>query len=125
MAKIAFLHSHHLLNRPVAGMINRTISSAGRSMFHQVKCRGSMTPIRANDLKTRGIAAIESALVNSPEAVVTVRGKDKFVVMSLAHYQFLRECELNAALAETRADLAAGRFVRESATAHLARLDSL
>ena len=84
-----------------------------------------MTPIRANDLKTRGIAAIESALIDSPEAVVSVRGKDKFVVMSLAHYQFLRECELNAALAETRADLAAGRFVRESATAHLARLDSL
>jgi hypothetical protein len=54
-----------------------------------------------------------------------VRGKDKFVVMDLAHYHYLRECELDAALAETRADLTAGRFVQESAEAHLARLDAL
>ena len=56
---------------------------------------------------------------------MSVRGKDRFVVMDLAHYQYLRECELEAALAETRADLAAGRFVEESAAEHLARLDKL
>ncbi len=38
---------------------------------------------------------------------------------------YLRECELEAALAETRADLAAGRMVQESPEAHLARLDTL
>jgi hypothetical protein len=41
-----------------------------------------MTQLTANDLKTRGIAAIEAALAHDTEA----------------------------ALAETRADLAAGRF---------------
>lgn len=41
------------------------------------------------------------------------------------HEPPLRECELDAALAETRADLAAGRFVEESAAEHLARLDRL
>lgn len=35
------------------------------------------------------------------------------------------ECELTAALAETRADLAAGRCEQESPEAHLARLDTL
>lgn len=84
-----------------------------------------MSHISANDLKTKGIAAIEAALSESPEAIVSVRGKDKFVVMDLAHYHYLRECELDAALAETRADMAAGRFVQESAEAHLARLDTL
>lgn len=84
-----------------------------------------MSHISANDLKTKGIAAIEAALSESPEAIVSVRGKDKFVVMDLAHYHYLRECELDAALAETRADLAAGRYVQESAEAHLARLDTL
>jgi hypothetical protein len=84
-----------------------------------------MSHISANDLKTKGIAAIEAALSESPEAIVSVRGKDKFVVMDLAHYHYLRECELDAALAETRADLTAGRFVQESAEAHLARLDAL
>ena len=45
--------------------------------------------------------------------------------MDVAHYHHLRECELDAALAQTRADLAAGRFVQESAQAHVARLDKL
>ncbi len=84
-----------------------------------------MSHISANDLKTKGISAIEVALSNSPEAIVSVRGKDKFVVMDLAHYHYLRECELDAALAQTRADLAAGRMVQESPEAHLARLDGL
>lgn len=84
-----------------------------------------MSHISANDLKTKGISAIESALNDAPEAIVSVRGKDKFVVMDLAHYHYLRECELDAALAETRADLAAGRTIQESAADHLARLESL
>lgn len=84
-----------------------------------------MPHISANDLKTKGIAAIEAALGEAPEAIVSVRGKDKFVVMEIAHYHYLRECELDAALAQTQADLAAGRFVKESPEAHLARLETL
>lgn len=82
-----------------------------------------MSHITANDLKTRGIAAIEASLAEGRrEAVVSVRGTDRYVVMELAEYQRLRECELEAALAESRADIAAGRFVIESPAAHLARL---
>lgn len=83
-----------------------------------------MVHISANDLKTKGVAAIESALAEQPEAIVSVRGKERFVVMDLAHYQHLRECELEAALAETRADLAAGRFVEESAVVHMDRIEA-
>ncbi|MBK1695399.1 prevent-host-death protein [Chromatium weissei] len=83
-----------------------------------------MPSITANELKTKGIAAIESRLAQQPEAMISVRGKDRFVVMDLAHYHYLRECELDAALAATRADLAAGRFVIESPEAHLARMDA-
>ena len=81
-----------------------------------------MTRISANDLKTKGVAAIEAMLADHSEAIVSVRGKDKFVVMEIAQYNYLRECELEAALAETRADLAAGRLVQESAEAHVSRL---
>ncbi len=84
-----------------------------------------MTQISANDLKTKGISAIESALAEQPEAMVSVRGKNRFVVMEIAHYNYLRECELEAALAEARADLAEGRFVKESPEDHLARLENL
>lgn len=84
-----------------------------------------MSHISANDLKTKGVSAIEFALSTAPEAIVSVRGKDKFVVMDMAHYQYLRECELDAAWAKTRADLAAGRMVQESPEEHLARLDAM
>ena len=82
-----------------------------------------MPTLSANDLKTGGIAAIEAALDGQPETIISVRGKDRFVVMELAHYHYLRECELDAALAQSRADLAAGRWLAESAAAHVARLN--
>jgi predicted transcriptional regulator len=84
-----------------------------------------LSHISANDLKTKGIAAIETALGEAPEAIVSVHGKDKFVVMDIAHYHYLREYELDAALAQTQADQATGRFVQESPEAHLAWLDTL
>lgn len=83
-----------------------------------------MSHLTANDLKTKGVAAIEAMLEQHSEAIVSVRGKDRFVVMDIAQYHYLRECELEAALAETRADLAAGRFVQESPEEHVARVKS-
>lgn len=84
-----------------------------------------MSSISASDLKTKGFSAIEAALAHQSEATISVRGKDRFVVMDIAHYHYLRECEQDTALAETRADLAAGLFVKESAVAHLARLNAV
>ena len=84
-----------------------------------------MSSISANHLKTQGVSAITEALSNAPEAMVSVRGKDRFVVMDIAHYHYLRECELTAALAESQADIAAGRFARESVDAHMKRLAKL
>jgi len=83
---------------------------------------GSLT---ANDLKTRGVAAIEAMLARQAEAMISVRGKDRFVVMEMAQYHYLRECELDAALAQSKADVAAGRYVVESAQEHVARLDAM
>jgi hypothetical protein len=51
-----------------------------------------MSQISANDIKIKGIAAIEAALAEGSEAIVSVRGKDRFVVMDIAHYHYLREC---------------------------------
>jgi PHD/YefM family antitoxin component YafN of YafNO toxin-antitoxin module len=83
-----------------------------------------MSHLTANDLKTKGVAAIESVLAKHSEAIVSVRGKERFVVMDIAQYHYLRECELEVALAEARADLAARRFVQESPEEHLARVKS-
>lgn len=84
-----------------------------------------MSSISANTLKTQGVSAIAEALEDAPEATVSVRGKDRFVVMGIEHYRYLRECELTAALAESQADMKAGRFVKESVDAHMKRLAKL
>ncbi len=81
-----------------------------------------MGTIAANELKTRGVASISEQLVEEPEAFITVRGKKRYVVMDIEHFQYLRECELEAALLEAKADLAAGRVVVESVEEHMKRL---
>ena len=62
-----------------------------------------MGQLTANDLKVRGIAAIEDALAGQAEATISVRGTQRFVVMEVAQYHYLRECELEAALAQSHA----------------------
>ena len=84
-----------------------------------------MGQLTANDLKVRGIAAIEDALADQAEATISVRGTQRFVVMEVAQYHYLRECELEAALAQSRADLNAGRAVQETAQAHMDRLEAM
>lgn len=84
-----------------------------------------MNAISANDPKTKGVGTIEEALADNPEAFVTVRGQARYVVMSRERYAHLRECELEAALAESRADLDAGRFVKESVDRHVKRVAKL
>ena len=46
-----------------------------------------MGAIVANDLKTKGIKAIEDALLGHLEAPVSVRGQVKYVVMSQQQYE--------------------------------------
>ncbi len=81
-----------------------------------------MGTIAANDLKTRGVASISEQLAEAPEAIITVRGKSRYVVMDIEHYQYLRDCELEAALLEAREDVKAGRVVTESVADHIKRL---
>ena len=82
-----------------------------------------MGAIAANDLKTRGVASIKEQLADNLEAIITVRGKSRYVVMDIDQYQYLRECELEAALLEAREDVKAGRVVTESVAEHLNRLN--
>jgi len=81
--------------------------------------------ITANDLKTKGVAAIQSELEEQTEAIISVRGQQRFVVVDIAHYHYLRECELSAALSESKADIEAGRIIKESPEAHLKRLEAM
>ena len=60
--------------------------------------------ISANELKTKGVSIIENNLGQSKELI---------------------ECELEAALSQTRADVDAGRYVTESFDAHIKRVTNV
>lgn len=80
--------------------------------------------ITANDLKTRGVSAITEATSDGNEAVITVRGKNQYVVIPVEKYNHLRECELEAALYESENDLKNNKFVTESVEDHIKRITS-
>ena len=82
-----------------------------------------MTVLTANDLKTKGVSDLERLLQDASEVVISVRGKPRYVVMDIAHYDYLRECEIAAAWAQSRSDVEAGRFRREGSAAHRARVE--
>ncbi len=81
-----------------------------------------MTVIPANELKTKGISSLEKATEQGSEVMISVRGKNRYVVMSVETYNHLRECELDAALAESKRDLAEGRYKKESVEKHIKRI---
>ena len=81
-----------------------------------------MSTIPANDLKTRGVTVVEERLRESEEVLISVRGKEKYVVMSIDKYARLRDLELDVAIAEARADYDAGRVISESVEDHMKRV---
>jgi prevent-host-death family protein len=81
-----------------------------------------MTTISANELKTKGVSAVEKALKNEDEVIITVRGKQKYVVIDLKKYSQLREYELEVALLEARADIVDSRVKKETVTEHMKRV---
>jgi len=81
-----------------------------------------MKAISANELKTRGVSSIEAALEGEDEAIISVRGKQRYVVMDLGTYNHLRVCELEAALYQARREVSEGKGIEESVDEHLARI---
>jgi len=81
-----------------------------------------MNTVTANELKTRGISAVEDLLETEEEVIISVRGVAKYVLMGLEKYARLRESELDMAIKEARADYEAGRVITESVDDHMTRL---
>ena len=81
-----------------------------------------MNAITANELKTRGISAVEDLLETEEQVIISVRGVEKYVVMGLEKYARLRESELDMAVKEARADYEAGRSITENIDDHMKRV---
>lgn len=66
--------------------------------------------ITANEIKTRGVKAIEEALQERPRVGITVRGKVKYVVMPVEDYDDMRTRELDQAYEEVMEDIKNGDY---------------
>jgi PHD/YefM family antitoxin component YafN of YafNO toxin-antitoxin module len=78
--------------------------------------------ITANDLKVKGISAIDEIADENGGVIITVRGKQKYIVLPIEEYNLLREYELEAAIVETKKDIEAGRFFEGTIEEHLKRV---
>jgi PHD/YefM family antitoxin component YafN of YafNO toxin-antitoxin module len=81
-----------------------------------------MNQITANDLKVKGISAIDEFADENGGVIITVRGKKKYIVLPIEEYNHLREYELEAAIIETRKDIAKGRVFKGTVEEHMKRV---
>jgi PHD/YefM family antitoxin component YafN of YafNO toxin-antitoxin module len=78
--------------------------------------------ITANELKVKGVTIIDDIVNENESAIITVRGKEKYIVLKMEDYNKLREMELDAAIRESQEDIAAGRFHKDSVEKHMKRV---
>jgi len=80
--------------------------------------------IPANDLKIKGVSIIETMLEKLDEVLISIRGKNRFVVVDMQRYNYLRECELEKALRDAQDDIANGRSRVLSSQEHFDEIDN-
>ncbi len=78
--------------------------------------------LTANDLKTKGITSVDKNAKKGLETIVTIRGKEKYVIITTTEFNRLRECELTTALIESENDIKKGKFKNDSIENHIKRI---
>jgi hypothetical protein len=81
-----------------------------------------MSSITANQLKTKGVSALGPIIDENKAAMITVRGKNRYVVMDFETYNHLRECELEAAIVETKRELEQREVFKDTIDEHIRRI---
>jgi len=81
--------------------------------------------VTANELKTKGVSIIDQKTSESGEAIITVRGKNKYVVISMKEYNRFREYELENAIRESKEDIKNGKIISETIEDHIKRITSV
>ena len=80
--------------------------------------------ISANELKIKGVSIFDTLLKSLDEVLISVRGKNKYVVVNMERYEYLRECELEQAYQETQKDIKKGNSKTMSAQEHLDEIEN-
>ena len=78
--------------------------------------------ISANDLKTKGISVLEGVFEKLDEVLISVRGKNKYVVVDIERYEYLRECEIEQAYRDVKEDIENGNSTVQTGKEHMKEL---
>lgn len=62
------------------------------------------------ELKRTGFNKLAQMFINEPEILIQERGRDRCVLIDIDHYNYLRGCELEVALASARQEINSGQF---------------
>jgi len=77
-----------------------------------------MLTVTADAIKKQGVSILHD--VN--EALVTVRGQPRYIILNIDTYEKLRENELTAALCEARDEIKNGHYFIETPAKHIERI---
>jgi PHD/YefM family antitoxin component YafN of YafNO toxin-antitoxin module len=80
--------------------------------------------ISANEVKKRGVSLFDSLLESSDELIISVRGKEKYVVIDIERYRNFRANELDLAYLKVMKDIEEGKVKKQSAAEHIAELEN-
>ncbi len=81
--------------------------------------------VTAQELKTKGMSALNERAKKFTETFITIHGEKSFAVLTMDQYHYLRECELEAALKESEADLLNGKFKVKTVEGHIKDLKNV
>lgn len=81
--------------------------------------------ITAQELKTKGMSTLHEKTQKYSETFITIHGEKSFVVLTMDQYNYLRECELEAAFKESEADVAKGKFAIKTVEDHIKDLKNV
>ncbi len=76
--------------------------------------------ITENDLKENGLNLIKNAIEDEDEAII----ENKYIVLDLDYYNYLKELEIQIALKETKEDMKNGNYKIMSAKEHKEDIDN-
>ena len=69
-----------------------------------------MKIITESHLGKQAVSAIKRVMLDENELIISVDGKEEYVVMNTALYKHLRDCEMEMALHTARADNRTGNI---------------
>ncbi len=112
------METAHGTNPTLNRIFDRTINSTIIRTINR-----TVIMITANELKIKGVKAIEDGLKDQPEVAISVRGKVKYVAMSVEQYEQMRVAELEVAYQQVMEDVREGRYTT-SLDEHFKEIDS-